>query len=79
MRVSIPDMHLYVLHMKIESFRMTRLKRRVQGVYTRGTCIGNLSTLNVARKGIVTFAANNKGDDQTAQMRRLICNFVVRI
>ena len=23
--------------------------------------------------------ANNKGDDQTARMRRLVCNFVVRI
>ena len=39
----------------------------------------SLEILDLARTDYTIQAANNKGADQTAQMRRLICTFVVRI
>ena len=38
-----------------------------------------LEILDLAGKGITILAVNNKGADQTAQMRKLICTFVVYI
>ena len=39
----------------------------------------SLESLGIATIDIILYAANNKGADQTALMRRLICAFVVRI